>query len=79
MSDPHKEWRTDGAEHGWVMPHRWWGRIPVIRHVTCVWLSYQIDRDYQMWGAAGAISTGYDEWCLYGFWNGLTTPVSDRP
>jgi len=70
MTDLEK-WDADGKKYGWRMPYApFWKRLPVIRHVRCLWASVQVDRWYSSGPGAIGIRTGYDEWVLFGIWHG---------
>ena len=72
MTDPLTLWGYEGRGRGWTMPRvpgwwRWWG----VRHVRCVWHSWQVDRHEELYGKLGLVPVGYDRWVLFGIWHGL--------
>lgn len=74
MSD-HTRWMSDAHKFGWRMPKRRWFRSwPIVRHVWVVLMAIRVERHNAAWRRMGSIPTGFDEWFLYGVWNGLRGP-----
>lgn len=72
MTDAIAEWKAEGDECGWVIPHApWWKRLPVIRHVRTLWAAYQVECHYAYGMGQFGLRTGYDDWVLWGMWRGL--------
>ncbi|WP_139975807.1 hypothetical protein [Ochrobactrum sp. CGA5] len=69
MAD-HYGWRAQGAIGDYHLPPRpFLYRVPVIKRFKYAYDMWKLDRWYS---AVPGIRTGYDEWCLYGWWYGLT-------
>ena len=72
MSDL-ENWQQDAKDFGWEMPAvSWWKKLMVIRHIRATYHFIRIE----FWYAVGLGSmigypSGYDQWVLYGIWNGL--------
>ena len=66
----HLSWHEQGERNGWQLPPRpFMYRLPIIKR-----LRYALDmrRLDQWYGAVPGVRTGFDEWCLYGWWHGLS-------
>lgn len=63
----HQTWAEDGRRCGWELPPPAPRvlRLPVIRYIRCMWLSWKIARHYAFFAELGMVSSGYDEWVLY--------------
>lgn len=65
----HLSWFEQGARNEWSLPPRPFAyRLPIIRRFCYVWDMHRLD---QWYSAVPGIRTGFDEWCLYGWWYGL--------
>lgn len=68
-------WTADGFSNGWEMPTApLWKRLPMIRHVRCIVLSFRVSAHEAFWSNFALIS-GYDRWVLWGIWHGLERPA----
>lgn len=66
-----ERWEEVGEEFNWDMPTTtWWKRLPIIRHVRATYHAIMVDRHERMWCSMGALSSGYDQWVLWGIWHG---------
>lgn len=64
-------WRDDQQRQGWVMPSASkWKRLPVIRWLRFVCHSIRYARHAARCRSMGMLSSGYDEWVLYGIARG---------
>ena len=65
-------WKADGERYGWVMPAApWWKRTLIIRRIRAFWHAVQVDRHQSFFRSMGSLSSGYDEWVLYGIAMGM--------
>ena len=69
-SDDDRLWREHGEREGWRLPPAaaWPLRLPIIRTVRFVWLSWHATNHARAWGAIGiglANIQPYDNWVLY--------------
>lgn len=66
----HREWHEQGERNGWTLPPRpFMYRLPIIKRLRYAWDRLHLDEWYS---AVPGIPTGFDEWCLYGWWHGLS-------
>lgn len=66
----HLSWHEQGERNNWRLPPRpFMYRLPIIKR-----LRYALDmrRLDQWYSAVPGVRTGFDEWCLYGWWYGLS-------
>ncbi|MGU3656801.1 hypothetical protein [Methylobacterium fujisawaense] len=68
-------WRQEGESNGWEAPKRrpWWKRLPVIRHVAALWLSWQVHSYAGGWASVGIGIGGphaQDLWVVEGAFHG---------
>lgn len=72
MTESDQRWHRDAARNGWAMPAtQAWKRLWLIRHVRWFYLNIQVYKHYLIWNSLGMISTGFDEWVLYGVRRGF--------
>lgn len=65
------EWEKDAQGMGWIMPAApRWKRLPIIRHIRAMALSFGVARHNRFYRSIGKIPTGYDSWVLHGIWIG---------
>jgi hypothetical protein len=75
-ADPNEfNWRIEGRDHGYTAPDRrvWWKRLPLIRHICAVWLSWQVHNYAGAWAEVGIGVGGpnpHDLWVVEGAWHG---------
>lgn len=72
---PEHIWRQEGESEGWEVPPRrsWWRRLPVIRHIAALWLSWQVHRYAGAWASVGIGLGGphaQDLWVVEGAFHG---------
>lgn len=68
-------WRQEGERHGWDVPERrpWYGRLPVIRHIGALVLSWKVHTYAGGWAEVGIGVGGphpRDLWVVEGAYNG---------
>lgn len=66
--DSDLSWQIDGLINNWMLPRPapYPLRLPVIRNVRAIILSYQVLRHEDMVSRVGlGFPTGYDQWVLY--------------
>lgn len=73
------EWKDTGRHHGWDMPSApAWKRLPIVRHVRTLYHSYKVQAWDDFWWGMGLMATGYDDWVLWGMWNGMENAMPAR-
>jgi len=66
------DWFRDAQKFGWKLPPRpVWYRIPVVKRLYHFLMAYRVER--QRSTSEPRARSGYDLWCLYGWWHGLET------
>lgn len=71
----HLTWREQGERNGWTLPPRpFMYRLPIIKRFRYAWDMHRLD---QWHSTVPGIRTGFDEWCLYGWWYGLSRRVRE--
>jgi len=71
----HLSWHEQVERNNWQLPPRpFMYRLPIIRRLRYAWDMHQLDRWYS---AVPGVRTGFDEWCLYGWWYGLSCRVRE--
>jgi hypothetical protein len=73
--EPEVAWKREGEAAGYKAPDRraWWRRLPLIRHIAAVWLSWQVHSYAGAWAEVGIGVGGpneYDLWVVEGAWHG---------
>ena len=73
--DGETAWRQEGFDNGWKAPERrvWWKRLPVIRHVAALRLSWQVHTYAGAWADVGIGIGGphpHDLWVVEGAYHG---------
>jgi hypothetical protein len=65
-------WREDGERRGWRLPPPapWPMRLPGVRHLRAVWMTFWIEQHYRYGLGSIGIRTGYDEWVTHAVWRG---------
>lgn len=66
-------WHRDKVERGWRLPDiaPWPLRLPIIRHIRALWISWHIEKYYAAWSESGLVSSGYDEWVIFAIFRGF--------
>lgn len=68
----HSAWVLDGNANAWKMPVvSRWKRLLLIRHLRAIYLKSKVETHYSVGMGFFGLRTGYDDWVLYGIWNGL--------
>lgn len=77
MSTSAERWERDRTLNGWVMPTApIWKRLPGIRWVRFAWHGFRVTQHQSAFRGLGMLSSGYDEWVLYGILRGWERPQS---
>lgn len=64
-------WKRTGESNGWLMPIApRWKRLPVIRHFRALAGAVAVSKHEAIYEHTGMISTGYDQWVLWGMFHG---------
>ena len=54
MTEDEKRWLKEAEENKWTLPVvPRWKRLPVIRRIRFIWLSFQVYRHAEAWGSVG--------------------------
>lgn len=72
MGDSERRWNEDKDRNGWAAPppaRRVW-RLPLVRHIRCLFKTRQVNAHNKLWSSTGSVITGYDHWVLYAVWRG---------
>ena len=76
--DKHSAWVLDGNANAWKMPVvSRWKRFLLIRHVRAIYLKSKVETHYSVGMGRFGLCTGYDDWVLYGIWNGLERTLAE--
>lgn len=76
MPSKHQEWHDQAERNNWYLPPRpFIYRLPIIKRFKYCWDMMRLDQWYSV---MPGFRTGYDEWCLYGWWHGLALAEEGR-